>query len=316
LLLYLAPIRGITDCIFRTIFADHFRGFDSALAPFIPTIKGRTVKRSHIRDVLPENNRALPIVPQILGNNPIEFVALSKKLFDLGHQKVNWNVGCPFPQVTKKKRGSGLLPHPERIKSFLDHVMARIPNKLSIKTRLGLVSKDEMEGWLPVVNDYPLAEIIMHPRTGKQLYEGTVDLEGFEQFANASVNPVVYNGDIWSKESLSALQQRFPKINKWMIGRGAIANPLLAEILRGREPDAAHIYPRIKCFHDDLLDAYVVIFKNSGSCVDKMKGIWYYLSRSFPEGKAFLKRIQKVKRMEHYKELVEEIFSFHKVMCV
>jgi tRNA-dihydrouridine synthase B len=309
LLLYFAPIRGITDFIFRTIFAEHFQGFDGALAPFVPTVKGRTVKNSHLRDVLPENNKRLPITPQIIGNDPVEFVALSKKLFDLGYQTVNWNLGCPFPQVTKKKRGAGLLPFPERIKSFLDHVAAQIPNKLSIKTRLGLNSKEEMRKWLPVMNEFPLAEIIMHPRTGVQLYGGRVDLDGFEEFEKASKRPVVYNGDICSKESFLKLQARFPEMNRWMIGRGALADPLLPEILRGRETETCQIYPRIKAFHDDLLEAYAAVIKNSGNVVDKMKGIWFYLNQSFPDGKTFLKQIQKTKRLERYEELVEEIFT-------
>jgi tRNA-dihydrouridine synthase B len=308
--LHLAPIRGITDCIFRTKFAGHFHGFESAVSPFISTVKGKAIKPSHIKDVLPENNRTMPIVPQIIGNNPEDFVILAKTLFDLGYQEVNWNIGCPFPQVTKKKRGAGLLPHPEKIGSFLDHVLARMPNKLSVKTRLGLVSKDEMQGWLPVLNAFPISEIIMHPRTGKQLYKGEADLEGFEAFAQGSINPVVYNGDIVSKDSFAALRQRFPKINQWMIGRGAIANPLLAEILQGKAPDASAMYPRIKAFHDDLLEAYSAVYKDCGAKVDKMKGIWFYLSRSFTDSKVLLRRIQKTKRWEHYKALIEDIFTF------
>jgi tRNA-dihydrouridine synthase B len=307
--LYLAPIRGITDCIFRTIFASHFRGFEAGLAPFISSVKGTSVKRSHIKDILPENNRALPIVPQIIGNNPEEFITLSQTMFDLGYLKVNWNIGCPFLQVTKKKRGAGLLPHPEMIKSFLDKVVSKIPNSLSIKTRLGLVSKDELEKFLTVFNQFPLAEIIMHPRTGRQMYTGKVDLEGFEQFEKASAHPVVYNGDIIDKESFCALESRFPKISQWMIGRGAIANPLLGEMLHDETINPAHSFPRIRSFHDELLAAYAAIFDNNGNVLDKMKGIWLYLSKSFPHGEKILKRVQKLKLMDQYNELIEEIFD-------
>jgi tRNA-dihydrouridine synthase B len=307
--LHIAPIRGITDCIFRTIFVDHFRGFDGAVAPFISTVKGKTVNRSYIRDVLPENNRNLQVVPQILGNNAGDFVMLSKKLFELGYHNVNWNIGCPFPQVTKKKRGAGLLPYPDTIKAFLDQVLPRIPNKLSIKTRLGLVSREEMRKWLPVLNGFPLAEIIMHPRTGRQLYSGDVDLEGFKEFVNDSVHQVVYNGDITSRETFLALQSKFPKIDQWMIGRGAIANPFLAEILKGDTTSEAAPYARIKAFHDDLLEAYSGVFDNSGNVIDKMKGIWLYVCQNFPDGKAILKRIQKTKRLDQYKEFIRTVLS-------
>jgi tRNA-dihydrouridine synthase B len=309
LFLYLAPIRGITDCIFRTIYAGHFQGFDAAIAPFISTVKGRTVKRSHIKDVWPENNRKMAVVPQIIGNNPVDFVILSHTLFDLGYAKVNWNIGCPFPQVTKKKRGSGLLPHPEMIRAFLDYVVPRIPNKLSIKTRLGFAAKDEMQKWLPVLNDFPIAEIIVHPRTGKQLYNGAVDLEGFEQAFMASRNPVIYNGDITGRESFETLRRRFPALTTWMIGRGALANPALPEILTGKGKSTVDLYLRIKAFHNELLETYDGIFDNQGNTVDKMKGIWFYLNGSFKDGTAILKKIQKVNKMDRYLETIDAVFS-------
>jgi tRNA-dihydrouridine synthase B len=307
--LYLAPIRGITDCIFRTIFARHFQGFDAGLAPFIPSVKGKTVKSSHLKDILPENNIVLPVIPQIMSNNPDEFVALSRRLFDLGYVKVNWNLGCPFPQVTKKKRGSGLLPHPERIRSFLDQVIPAMPNALSIKTRLGLVSREEMEKLTPIFNDTPLAEIIIHPRTARQLYSGEVDLEGFGHFAKAMAHPVIYNGDITGKDFFCDLQRRFPEIEGWMIGRGAIANPFIAEILRGGAMDPSCMYARIKRFHDDLLASYEAVFDTGGNVVDKMKGIWLYLSSAFPHGAAFLRLIRKTRQLNQYRDLIEKMFD-------
>ncbi len=307
--LHLAPIRGITDFIFRTIFAGHFNGFDCALAPFISTVKGKTFKQSHVKDILPENNCLLPVVPQIIGNMPEDFVTLSGRLFDLGYLKVNWNLGCPFPQVTKKKRGAGLLPYPERIQSFLDYVLPKIPNKLSVKTRLGLISKDEIQELLPVFNDFPIAEMIIHPRTGRQMYTGEVDLDGFQQYAQASVHPVVYNGDIVNKESFFILQHRFPNIGRWMIGRGAIANPLLGESLRHEEPEASIRCIRIKRFHDDLLDAYRTVITNDGCVIDKMKSIWQYLANSFPNDKTFLQSVRRVNRMDCYRKLVEKMID-------
>jgi tRNA-dihydrouridine synthase B len=281
------------------------------MAPFVSTVKGKIVKNQHIRDLLPEYNRNLPLVPQIIGNNPQDFVALCVKLFDLGYREVNWNIGCPFPQVTKKKRGAGLLPYPDRIKSFLDHVVTRIPNKLSIKTRLGLASKEEMQGWMPVLNGFPIVELIVHARTGKQLYSGEADLDGFKEAVRSSAHPVVYNGDIVSRESFEALRLRFPTITEWMIGRGALANPFLGEIIKGKEPSIETMYSETKAFHDDLLSAYTEVLDNSGYVVDKMKGIWLYLSQLFPEGKTLLKSIQKSRRMDQYNEVVQDIFLDH-----
>ena len=107
----------------------------------------------------------------------MDFINLAVRLFDLGYMSVNWNLGCPFPMVAKKKRGSGLLPYPENIDAFLEKTVSSIPNRLSIKTRLGRRHINEIFKLMPIFNQYPLEEIIIHPRTGKQMYDGKTDLD-------------------------------------------------------------------------------------------------------------------------------------------
>lgn len=307
MVLYLAPLRGVTDYIFRSVYAAHFKGFNCAMAPFITSVRGAAIKPSHIKDVVLQNNRLLPVIPQILSNNAQEFVVLARQLYELGYTTVNWNIGCPFPQVTKKKRGAGLLAHPDIIDAFLDQVTTNIPNILSIKTRLGLLSKKEMHGFLPVFNKYPLAEIVLHPRTAAQMYTGVVDLEGFNEFLAASAHPVMYNGDIVTREFFQKISSLFPAVSSWMIGRGAIMYPLLAQSLRGDDTNTSALPARIKKFHDALVARYRDCMENPGNVLDKMKGVWLYLSHSLPDGKKALKRIQKVKRLDLYEKIVEEI---------
>jgi tRNA-dihydrouridine synthase B len=177
--LILAPLRGVTDAIFRTAFAECFGGVTRALAPFVASVRGARVKAKLLRDLLPEHNPKMPLVPQILGKDAQEFVVMAKALFDLGYAEVNWNLGCPYPMVAKKGRGSGMLPHPERIDRFLDTVLAGLPGRLSIKTRLGRFSAAEMDALMPIFNRYPLSQVIIHPRTGVQMYTGRVDLKRF-----------------------------------------------------------------------------------------------------------------------------------------
>ncbi|MEE4111828.1 MAG: tRNA-dihydrouridine synthase family protein [Desulfobacteraceae bacterium] len=208
--LILAPLRGFTDAVFRNTFVRHFNGVDEAVAPFITSIKGRCIKPSHLRDLMPEDNRAMPVVPQILSNNPDELVCLANALFDLGYREINWNLGCPFPMVAKKMRGSGLLPHPDVIDRMLDKTLHGISGKLSIKTRLGRLSSDEMDRLIPVFNRYPLSRVIVHPRTGVQMYAGRVDLKAFEICLARIVHPVVYNGDINDLDMFNVLDPDFP----------------------------------------------------------------------------------------------------------
>ncbi len=308
-ILYLAPIRGLTDCIFRSTFCRHFNGFDIAVAPFISTVHKAKIGNSHLKDIIPENNTQMPVIPQIMGNDPEGFINLSKKLFDLGYNTVNWNLGCPFPMVARKKRGSGLLLFPERIDSLLDKVLPMIPNELSIKTRLGRNKKDEIFKLLPIFNKYPLTEIIIHPRTGIQMYKGIVDIDVFEKCISLSKHPVVYNGDINDFNTFTSLSNRFKLIDRWMIGRGALANPFLPHIIKTGKDDIPDKLIKFKTFYDELFNQYDQILSGPTHIVDRMKGFWFYFSRSFKDNKKILKKIHKLDNRKKYIKIVANFFD-------
>lgn len=306
--LCLAPIRGFTNALYRNLYAAHFQGIDAAIAPFISTLSVKQVSKSHIRDILPENNHGIPLVPQIIGNNPEGFIWLAGRFYDLGYDTVNWNLGCPFPMVAKKMRGSGLLPYPARIAAFLDAVIPRIPNRLSIKTRLGRKTADEIFNLIPVFNQYPLAELIIHPRTGIQMYTGEPDVDTFETCLPTVGHPVVYNGDIFSVETFRALQDRFQTVDRWMIGRGALTNPFLSGQIASGETAIERPIARFKRFHDELFEGYRATLSGQSHLVDKMKGYWQYFSAAFENGEKVFKKIKKLKTADKYETVVARFF--------
>ncbi len=307
--LYLAPLRGLTDYTFRNVFSRHFGGLDLAVTPFIPTLDTSRIKPSHLNDVLPQNNHRLPIVPQIIGNRAEKFIPLATRLFELGHETVNWNLGCPFPMVAKKQRGSGLLPYPEKIEAFLEKAVAAIPNRLSVKTRLGRKSPDEILKLMPIFNRYPLKEIIIHPRTGQQMYTGSPDLETFQKCLTLSQHRVVYNGDITSPAVFQTLCTRFPDIRHWMIGRAVVANPFLPAILKAGRDDFAVKVETFRIFYEDLFDHYRQVFSGPGHLLDRMKGFWTYFSRSFQNAHRIRKKIHRAHKLQHYVEIVARFFD-------
>ncbi len=306
-ILSLAPIRGITDATYRDIFARYFPGFDLALAPFLTTYQGNRIKPERLKELLPENNRSLPVIPQILAKDPDHFIAIGRILHDMGHETLNWNLGCPYPMVANKMRGSGLLPHPEKIEAFLKKVHI-LPAAISVKIRLGRKDSTEIFKLLPVFNQFPLKEVIIHPRTGIQMYGGAVDLDTFAQCLELCKLPVVFNGDITSPASFNTLNKRFPAVSGWMIGRGALANPFLAGQIKGTPlPDnPAKI---LKAFHDELFEKYQELLSGPSHILDRMKGIWFYLTNSFANNKKILKKIQKTKSLQRYREITDEIFN-------
>ncbi len=304
----LAPLQGFTDVTFRNVFSAHFSGIDEAVTPFISTMGQHRLKFSRIRDVSPENNKTICITPQILGNMPEDFIFLAEHLYHLGYDKINWNLGCPHSKIAKKKKGSGLLMYPEMIDAFLEKVMPEISSTLSIKLRLGRKTKEEIFSLLPILDTYPLDEIIIHPRTGIQMYKGISDHEAFSRVLVNTCHRVVYNGDITDLKSFYTVRHRFQDVQRFMIGRGILSNPFLAEEIKKIRIDRDPAL-RLKEFHDDLFESYKKIFSGPGHLIGRMKGFWNYLGPGcFEEYKKPLKNILKSNSIEKYQEKVEQIF--------
>lgn len=307
--IWLAPLRGCTDVVFRNVYNDHYRGIDGAIAPFLTTVKGVRLKPSHFKDVLPEINHGFPIVPQILSKTASHFIAMARYLHDLGYDIVNWNLGCPYPMVAKKGRGSGMLPHPEKIDAFLDAVMADIPNRLSIKLRLGYHRPDEIDALFPVFDQYPLQELILHPRTGRQMYDGLPDENAFGACLARTTHRIVYNGDIRCREDHQRLKQKFPTVEKWMIGRGIVADPSLPARIKGHPTGTIERLERFMQFHEALVDGYEQVLFGPGHLISRMKGFWRYFVHSFDQGRRHIKKIYKSRTLDVYRSHVSALFD-------
>lgn len=313
--LIMAPLRGYTDAVFRNVFQRHFKGVDEAVAPFITSVKGSRINPSHLQDLMPAVNRALPVVPQILSNDADALIRLADALTDLGYDEINWNLGCPYPMVANKMRGSGLLQRPDLVDRILHRVCRRFAGRLSLKIRLGRHEAAEIDRLVPVFNRYPLARVIIHPRTGRQMYEGTVDLDAFGGCLADIVHPVVYNGDINDVATLRDLEARFSDVSGWMLGRGLLANPFLAECIRQNDPGVARACDRFAVFHDDLVDAYAAKFSGPGHLLDRMKGFWRYFSHAFSDGRRLLLRIRRTRSLERYRRLVARALAGESRWC-
>jgi len=308
-------MKGFTDHLFRSAFADHFGGFDLAVAPFITTKQGHRVQRKYVKDVLPENNTRMPVIPQILSKTAGDFIVLANYLYDLGYHTVNWNLGCPYPMVANKQRGSGMLPYTDRIQTFLDRVIPEINGSLSIKLRLGWKENTDIFRLLPVIDPYPLSEIIIHPRTGLQRYEGSVDLDAFEDCLTMTRHTVVYNGDIRTVEGLRRLSQRFDRIHAWMIGRWCIVDPFLPGRIKTGVDDIPDRIHRMQQFHETLFEAYNRVLDGPSHVMNKMKGLWRYFSLSFEDSKKSMKSITKSRRPEQYLKRVNLFFETEAQLC-
>jgi tRNA-dihydrouridine synthase len=313
MLLHLAPLHGVTNRVFRNAYFRHFSGLGGAIAPFILAVHTSKAKPNHFKDLLPGPaadgaGSGIPLVPQLLGNDATSFVETAQVLAGLGYTEINWNLGCPYPMVENKQRGSGLLPFPDRVGRMLDAVCAIPGIEISVKLRLGRSDPLEIIRLMPILNDHPLRKVILHPRVGTQMYRGETNLDGFEAAAGLCRHALVYNGDIVSRAAYEKLKARFPGIEEWMIGRGAISNPFLPEEIMTGEV-VGDRSARLLAWHDDLYRSYREVLSGPAHLLDKMKEIWGYLGSSFPGKSRQLERIARAKTLPSYEEAVSEILG-------
>jgi len=310
LTIHSSPLQGFTDFRFRNTFQKFFGGIDLFIAPYIRVNEKLEIKPSNERDILPANNQLTNIIPQIITKDADEFLFVAKYVQHLGYNELNWNLGCPYPMVAKRGMGSGLMSMPEKIDEILNRVSSETDIKVSVKMRLGYESPQEIFQVLPVLERFRLANITIHPRIGKQMYKGEVDLKTFEECLGLTSHKIFYNGDITSVQSFRELKDRFPTINNWMIGRGLIADPFLPAMIKADNP----VYPEnrfeiFNSFHDNLLSSYEEGLSGPGHLLIKMSSFWEYFIQSFPHSPKGLKKIKKARSLSVYREVVKQIID-------
>ena len=304
--IYLAPLEGITGWIYRSDVHECFGGFDKYFIPFIrPNQKGHFSAREK-KDILPEHNKEMQAVPQILTNCSEDFLYTAEKLQEYGYEEINLNLGCPSKTVVTKGRGSGFLSDPDKLDRFLEEVFDRCPLKVSVKTRLGMEDAEEFHRLLAIYNRYPLEELIMHPRVQKDFYKNTPNLQVFGEALLKSRASVCYNGDITSVSDYCKLKDRFPDLECIMTGRGVLADPSLARQLRGGKGLDKE---ELRRFHDIVYEGYCQEMSGDRTILYKMKELWFYLAGVFSDSKKYAKKIKKAERCMIYEQIIEELFE-------
>lgn len=305
----LAPMQGLTEVLFRRVYEECFPGALSfAVSPFIALTRNLrfSTDNAQIRDVLPENNcGSIPLIPQILGKEPDEFVLLANHLYTLGYSEVNWNMGCPMRAVTVKHRGCGLMAHPDEVRAILDTVVPRLEGRLSVKVRLGLKDKEEIFAMVPVLNDYPLASVTVHPRLGRQQYTGVPDLDTFGQVLPMLKHPVIYNGDLCTPDDIRRLRRRFPQVSDLMVGRGILYRPTLPLEVDGSPTDKGNA----KHFIRRLMEAIRTSLPREEAVVRKTKEYWSLLWRALPISEMQARQVLRAQKLTIVDNLIDSFIQ-------
>lgn len=325
--IYLAPMEGITGYVYRNVINKIYGGIDKYFTPFIvPTIK-REFKQRELRDILPENNKGMEVVPQILTNEAAGFLSTVNSLKKYGYKEVNLNLGCPSGTVVSKGKGAGGLKNLDELRRLLDGIFEKVDINVSIKTRIGMEEESEWNNILDIYNEYPISELIVHPRLRVDFYKNPIHMDSFcYAYKNSKVKPC-YNGDIKSIADYIRICEMYPEINAVMIGRGLIEKPYLAELIKDTENVDCEVKnktdrdyrnevnaqkERFFAFHDELFEGYVREMQEENNVLHKMKEMWFYLGNEHDfmggdEVDRIIKKIKKLKRASEYKVMIERL---------
>ncbi|OAB29423.1 tRNA-U20a,U20b-dihydrouridine synthase [Flavobacterium fryxellicola] len=309
-----SPLQGFTDFRFRNAQNKLFGGIDTFYSPYIRLNGKMVIKPSYERDLLPENNLDLEVIPQVITNDADEFLFVANYVRQLGYKELNWNLGCPYPMVTKSGMGSGLISNPEKINNILHRAHTESDIIVSMKMRLGYDNSEEILDVLPFLDTYPIKNIAIHARIGKQLYKGGVNLDAFQQCVDNTKHKLYYNGDITSVAKFHEMQERFPSIDHWMIGRGLISDPFLPSMIKNNTTEyPANKLELFSTFHDTLYAIYSESLSGSTHILLKMYHLWEYFSITFSNPHKVLKKIKKAQSIRNYEAAVAEIFKNEKI---
>jgi len=313
-MIYLAPIQGFTDFLYRKAYADVFLGIDKYFIPYV-TVQHSKLIPKYEKEILSENNLYGQTVPQILVKDEAETIFLVGLLKNYGYGEINLNLGCPYPMVTNRGRGAALLANPRELAKILDSFFRKFSLKLSIKLRAGLDAPGQLEKIVPVLNDFPVSEVILHPRIASQLYKGPVYDIAFKYAAANLEHSLVYNGDIFSLADFERRSSQFSEVSDWMLGRGVLKNVFLPATIKGFRISDEEKRQMLYEFNKRLTEAYLLQADNSGNAANKLRQFWIYFCHHFEAPQKQFKKIKKAKNMEQLNTEATNIILHEMLSC-
>lgn len=290
--IHFAPLQGYTDAAFRRLHHELWGGITAYYTPFVRIEKG-AFRRKDLADIAPAANAGVPVVPQMLPRNADELCRMADLFIENGYARADINMACPFPPVALHGRGAGLLPHPDAVEGILDATRRYPELSFSVKMRLGWDNADDCMRLAPLLNDYPLHHVTLHPRIGKMQYKGSPSIDDFEAFGDVCRLPLIYNGDILSLGGIARMHELFPWLAGVMIGRGLLAAPQLASAYAVGETRlfTPSVVSRLQHFHDAIYNRLQATSQGESQLMARLQALWQYFLPDAPRRgrKALLK---------------------------
>ncbi len=302
-LIYFAPLQSYTTLPYYQAFHSRIGGIDKYFTPFYRINKQGIFE---FENQLKASDSII-LIPQVLTNNSKDLVLFAQEMLTRGFKEINLNIGCPFPMVANRHLGSGILPYVEEIKLMLEGFYnEQIPIKLSIKSRLGWQDPMDIFSLIQALNDYPIHELILHPRLGIQKYKGLPNWNLFEEVVDIWPGDIIGNGDISSKSDLREKQISYNKVKGWMLGRGLLTNPLLVS---EKEQSSETFLKTLQNLHDAFYQNLEEFGYLEGQILNQLKCFWEYPSKNFSNGERIFRKLKKTGKLNDYWDFLKLLFD-------
>jgi tRNA-dihydrouridine synthase len=290
----LAPMQGLTNRAMRSLFIQWVRP-DTVFTEFVrvnPVASVRRIAPGDLREMAAEEE-GVPLVVQLIGHGREALVTAALAAQEAGALHLNLNLGCPFGRMTTGLTGGGMLQRPELLEEIIPPLRAAVKGSFSVKLRAGYDDHQLIFSLLPLFESAGVDFLVLHPRTVVQEYSGLADHRITAQVVQQTRLPVIANGDIrTAADGLRLLEETGAA--GLMLGRGAIADPLLFQRLRGlapAEPDRAERAASLQRFLRELLSRYCEIYCGDTQVLNKIKGV--FATMDDPDFAKEIKRLRK-----------------------
>jgi tRNA-dihydrouridine synthase len=272
----LAPMQGLTNRAMRSLFVEWVRP-DLVFTEYMrvnPVAAVKRLSKNDLSDIAPDVG-GVPLVVQLIGYGKEALVSAAQAAEAAGARHLNLNMGCPFGRMTSGLTGGGMLSRPEELEEIIPAIRQAVSGTFSIKMRSGYDNPEQIFSLLPLLERSGVDFLVLHPRTVVQGYKGEADHNITAQVVRRTRLKVIANGDIRSAEFGMQVLKTTGAAGL-MLGRGAIADPMLFQRLRGlasAEPDLAERVEVLQRYLKDLLTRYCTLFCGDSQVLDNIKGV-------------------------------------------
>ncbi|MDK9705268.1 MAG: tRNA-dihydrouridine synthase [Sulfuritalea sp.] len=240
----LAPMEGLADDVLRAVLTSA-GGYDWCVTEFV-RVTTTLLPHSLYTRLSPELKHGsrtaggTPVRIQLLGSDPSMLAANAAHLALLDPAGIDLNFGCPTPLVNRNRGGAALLDEPELLQRIAAAVRAAVPPTIPVtaKMRLGIEDTGRALDCALALEAGGMQELVVHARTRADGYRPLVRWEWVARIREAVKLPVIANGEVWNVADYRRICAATGCADV-MLGRGAVADPLLARRIRAGEEDHA-----------------------------------------------------------------------------